>query len=113
MWRTDTVSKFRALLERDVTIKIFYGIGEEDAYDNRKTKKTAERLKATFRRYPNFKIKRTDTHTKIFICDDKFLVLSNYNVLSKDGKLYTFGEAGLRSNDAEIILHHRKKYFDF
>lgn len=107
------IPKFRALLERNVKIKIFYGIGEEDADENRKTKETAERLKATFRCYPNFKIKRTDTHAKVFICDDKFLVLSSYNVLSKDGKRYTFGEAGLLSDDADLIAHHRKEYFDF
>lgn len=107
------IPKFRALLERNVKVKIFYGIGEEDADSNRKTNETAERLKETFRRYPNFKIKRTDTHAKVFICDDKFLVLSSYNVLTKDGKRNTFGEAGLLSNDAELIAHHRKEYFDF
>ncbi len=107
------IPKFQALLERGVKIKIFYGIGEENADENRKTNETAERLEEIFRNYPNFKIKRTDTHAKVFICDDKFLVLSSYNVLSKDGKRYTFGEAGLLSNDAELIAHHRKEYFNF
>ena len=107
------IPHFRTLLDRGVTIKIFYGMGAEDTEENRWTNGTAFRLKKTFRRYPNFKMKRADTHAKIFICDDKFFVLSSYNVLTKDGEKYTFGEAGLRSSDAETISHHRKEYFDF
>lgn len=107
------IPQFQKLLERNVTIKIFYGIGEEDSDENYQTRATAYKLKKIFRKYPNFKMKRADTHAKIFICDEKFLVLSSYNVLTKDGAKYTFGEAGLRSTDAELITHHRKEYFDF
>jgi len=107
------IPQFQKLLERGVKIKIFYGIGEEDSEENRWTRATAYKLKKIFRKYPNFKMKRADTHAKIFICDGKFLVLSSYNVLSKDGKIYDWGEAGLRSADAELIAHHRKEYFDF
>lgn len=109
----DYIPKFRALLERDVTIKIFYGIGDETSDENFGTRKTAARLKKEFGEYPNFHMRRADTHAKIFICDDKFWVLSSYNVLSKDGERYTFGEAGLRSQDAALIAHHRKEYFNF
>ena len=107
------IPQFKALLERGVKIKIFYGIGEEDSDENHQTRATAYKLKKIFRKYPNFKMKRADTHAKIFICDEKFFVLSSYNVLTKDGARYKFGEAGLRSTDAEWIAHHRKEYFDF
>ncbi|MBR3051120.1 MAG: hypothetical protein IKG61_06690 [Selenomonadaceae bacterium] len=107
------IPQFEKLLKRGVTIKIFYGIGAEDSDENYWTRATAYKLKKIFRKYPNFKMKRADTHAKIFICDDKFTVVSSYNVLTKDGAKYTFGEAGLRSTDAELIAHHRKEYFDF
>lgn len=107
------IPQFKALLERGVKIKIFYGIGEEDSDENYQTRATAYKLKKIFRKYPKFKMKRADTHAKVFICDEKFFVLSSYNVLTKDGARYTFGEAGLRSADAELIAHHRKEYFNF
>ena len=107
------IPKFRELLERNVTIKIFYGIGEENSDENFWTRKTADKFRKIFGEYPNFHMRRTDTHAKIFLCDDKFFVLSSYNVLSKDGERYTFGEAGLRSNNIEMIAHHRKEYFNF
>ena len=107
------IPQFRTLLERGVVIKIFYGIGEENSFENRNTRQTVARLKKEFDKYPNFHMRRTNTHTKIFLCDDKFCVLSSYNVLTKDGKQFTFGEAGLRSNNAGLIAHHRKEYFDF
>ena len=107
------IPQFQKLLERGVKIKIFYGIGDEDSDENYWTRATAFKLKKIFRKYPNFKMKRADTHAKIFICDEKFWVLSSYNVLSKDGKIYDWNETGLRSNDAEIISLHRKEYFDF
>ena len=107
------IPKFKALLQRGVKIKIFYGIGEKDSEENSSTNETAARLRKTFMRYPNFKMKRTNIHAKIFICDDKFAVLSSYNVLSKNGERYNFGEAGLRSEDTELISAYRKEYFDF
>ena len=66
------IPQFKALLERGVKIKIFYGIGEEDSDENHQTRATAYKLKKIFRKYPNFKMKRADTHAKIFICDEKF-----------------------------------------
>ena len=107
------IPQFQKLLERGVKIKIFYGIGAEDSEENYQTRATAFKLKKIFRKHPNFKMKRADTHAKIFICDEKFWVLSSYNVLSKDGARYKFGEAGLRSADAEMISLHRKEYFNF
>ncbi len=107
------VPKFEALIKAGVTIKICYGIGEENSEENRWTNKTAAYLRKKFRGCPNFKIKRSNIHAKVFICDEKFSVVSSYNVLSKRGDIYTFGEAGLRSEDSELISVYRKEYFDF
>lgn len=101
-------SQFRKLLERNVTIKILYGRGEDPTTDT-----TADMLKETFRRYPNFRMKHTDNHAKIFICDNKFIVVSSYNVLSKDGQRYDWGEAGLLTNAPSVIAGFRQDYFDF
>lgn len=107
------IPQLKKLLKAGVQIKILYGIGEEDSDENFWTKKIADKLKKIFRNYPKFKMKRTDTHAKIFICNNKFFVLSSYNVLSKDGERYSFGEAGIRSGNAELISHYRKEYFNF
>ena len=66
------IPQFKVLLERGVTIKIFYGIGEEDSDENYQTRATAYKLKKIFRKYPNFKMKRADTHTKIFTATKNF-----------------------------------------
>jgi len=52
-------SQFRALLDKNVTIKILYGRGEDNT-----TYTTADSLKKTFCNYPNFKMKRTDNHAR-------------------------------------------------
>ena len=105
--------KFKALLERGVTIKIFYGFINKKGQKDTFTEQIAEELKKEFRDYSNFKMKWEPIHAKIFICDDKFSVLSSYNVLSKDGTNAHFGESGLLLNDPKLIAHHRKEYFDF
>ena len=51
--------------------------------------------------------------SKIFICDNKFIVVSSYNVLSKDGKVYDWGEAGLLTNAPSVIAGFRQDYFNF
>lgn len=101
-------SKFLALLEHNVTIKILYGRGEDPTTDA-----TAARLKKEFGKYPNFRMSLTDNHAKLFICDSKFIVVSSYNVLSKDGKVYDWGEAGLLTNAPSVIAGFRQDYFNF
>lgn len=109
--------KFKALLERGVTIKIFYGFRDKNGEPDKDTEQIAGELKKRFHAYSNFKMKWEPLHAKIFICDDKFTVLSSYNLLSKYGGNNNsgegFGEAGLLSNDTKLIAHHRKEYFDF
>lgn len=109
----DLINDFRRLLQKDVQIKIIYGIGDELDERRQRTETVARRLRSTFGLYPNFHIKSGNTHQKLFICDDKFYVHSSLNILSK-GYLYdTFDESGECSTNINAIEERRKKYFNF
>lgn len=83
----------RRALERKVKIKIVYGIGSDLSAnsgnsDNRniKTIKVAEDLERDFKCYgDNFEIKRKNTHSKVLICDNKFALVTSFNLLSFSG----------------------------
>ena len=111
---------FERLLQRGVVIKILYGIGDmsPDTSNerNRKTLGVAEHLQRIFCDYPNFRMKCTNTHEKLFICDEKFYVSSSLNILSFRAD-YTGNdvreESGEASNNVKLIREYRKSLFDF
>lgn len=114
--------KFRRLLEKGVIIKIRYGIGELSSESSRgnnrsdSTEKVAIKLKQEFGQYRNFKMYRDNSHAKLFICDNKFYVISSFNILSfkgnYDGKDMR-RELGEYSTNKKILAQYRKAYFNF
>lgn len=115
---------FESLLDKGVTIKIRYGIGEESNPDNDKrtywTKENAKKMKKRFSKYGNlFRMKWDNSHAKLFICDDQFYVISSFNILSFDGQyedgneISTRRELGEWSKNISNLQAYRKMYFDF
>ena len=66
--------------------------------------------------YPNFKMLLDNSHAKLFICDDKFYVISSFNILSFKGDYDGQDmrrELGEYSTNKQILERYRKQYFDF
>lgn len=111
---------FENLLRRGVTIKILYGIGDMGLFTNdsrnRRTNEVVAHLKARFSCYPNFKMKCTNTHDKLFICDEKFYVHSSMNILSFSAEYNNNDvreEGGEASNNLQLIREYRHSLFNF
>ncbi|MDY6296611.1 MAG: AAA domain-containing protein [Schwartzia succinivorans] len=116
----DLKSSFKKLLDNNVTIKIIYGIAFNGNKEQRerweKTEACANKLREWFGAYPNFKIKKANTHRKIFICDNRFYVMSSMNILSNKGDFWksdSWSEGGEASGDQTLIEVYRQKDFDF
>ena len=115
------IDKFRALLDKGVLIKIRYGIGElstDNKTRDKKTENMVQKLKEEFKCYANFKMYRDNSHVKLFICDDKYYVISSFNILSFDGKYDKTTkdhrrELGEYSTNREILKKYRERYFNF
>lgn len=112
--------KFRRLLENKVIIKIRYGIGNlsngNNTNKNDKTQQYAQELQKEFKMYPNFKMYLDNSHAKLFICDDKFYVISSFNILSFSGDYDGTDmrrELGEYSTNKQILERYRKQYFNF
>ena len=61
-------------------------------------------------------MKCSNTHQKLFICDEKFYVNSSLNILSFSGDYKgtdTRAEGGEASNNVNLIREYRKILFDF
>ena len=120
----DMQNKFEKLLKRGVTIKILYGIGdmtpETTDKRNQKTLETERQLQERFAKYPNFKMKCTNTHEKLFICDEKFYVKPSMNILSFSGNYSEpdlwadlWAEVDEVSNNVNLIRQYRRNWFNF
>ncbi len=114
-WVVDDRMKrsMKRLLERGVKLKIFCGIESfNDAGRAResKTNKVAADLKRLFGERKNFVIQSTNSHAKVFVCDEKFYVVSSLNVLSNS--YFKWNEVGLKvSNDTKNLRELRTKLF--
>jgi hypothetical protein len=122
------MARFRRLLELGVRINILYGIEEEPSgasgtsASNRKdrdramsTEKLAEKLRRIGSNYPvPPRIKHSNTHEKLLICDDKFLVIGSFNFLSYGGKKGPGfrHEGGLLVLDPSLMRECRKAMID-
>ena len=100
------------LSDTNVTIKIRYSLSEPSDARNKITQKVAKMLRKEFKRYPNFKIYRDEVRAKLFICDEKFYVLSNFNVLAYGGECEECSD-GEYSINAEALNQYRDRYFRF
>lgn len=111
---------FEQLLKRGVVVKILYGIGDMSPNTsnerNKKTLEVAAHLQRIFRDYPNFRMKCTDTHQKLFICDEKFYVNSSLNILSFKADYRgrdVRKESSEASNNVKLIREYRELSFNF
>ena len=112
------IEKLQRAIDRGVTIKIRYGIGgtsfsEKDRVRNERTESVARTL---FTRLHSDKLKliKGNEHSKLFICDDDFYVITSFNPLSFDGdyrKENQRGEIGELSRDKSNLLSYRSFFF--
>jgi len=118
------MNKMESALKRGVDVKIVYGIGTENGYktsDNRSvtSKEVASDLKRKWlkKSYPGkIKLHVSNTHFKLLMCDETFLVIGSYNFLSNQGKFGEAGswhEAGEYAEDKDRICQLKEIHFSF
>lgn len=108
------IDKLSRLLTKGVIVKIAYGIADDKNVKNKNsiTDDVVIYLKSRLKRYPNFKIQQGNSHNKMLICDDKFLINGSYNWLSYDGKTDR-EEGGTVIRNKNEIERVRKLMFNF
>ncbi|CZR99543.1 Putative beta-lactamase HcpC precursor [Clostridioides difficile] len=110
----DLIDRFNYALNKGVIIKIVYGIyGNDNRATN--TIKNAEKLKSLFQN-KNLILKKANTHQKILLCDEKYLLEGSFNLLSFKGDYTEFDhrtESMQYQENIYYIKELRKKYFDF
>jgi len=118
------MNKMESALKRGVDVKIVYGIGTENGYktnDDRSvtSKGVASDLKRKWQKkgYPGkVKLHVSNTHFKLLMCDETFLVIGSYNFLSNQGKFGEAGswhEAGEYAEDKDRIRQLKEIHFSF
>lgn len=113
----ELISKMDKCLKRGCRIKIIYGIkcNSNNERDNR-SDVVAQKLKARFNIYgDNFKIKKVNSHYKVLISDNEFLIEGSYNFLSFSGEYDedVRGEGATYNSDKKMIQKLRNTYFKF
>ncbi len=114
------VNELKAAIARGVTIKIRYGIGASSTGEKadgraQRTEETAQKLRKTLSN-EKLKMTRGNEHSKLFICDDEYYVITSFNLLSFDGNYKSKdqrGEIGEMSTNKENLQTYRLKYFNF
>lgn len=112
------IEKLQRAINRGVTIKIRYGIGgtsfnEKDRERNERTESVA-RMLYTRLNSDKLKLIKGNDHSKLFICDDNFYVITSFNPLSFDGdysKENQRGEIGELSHDKSNLRSYRNIFF--
>lgn len=114
---SDLIDLMESILIRNVKLKIIYGIGLDNDIRNQKSDQVACKLKKRFRKYGDlFKIKKSNTHYKLLLCDDKFAISGSFNFLSFKGE---YDKDDNRDEGAEFIIdkenieEKREFYFKF
>lgn len=108
------LDKLGRLLEKGVTVKITYGIADDNntKSKNISTNALVNILNEHFKKYKNFKIKKGNSHSKILLCDDSFAIIGSFNWLSYDGKSDR-EESGSLIIDEKEINDMRSRIFNF
>ena len=120
----ELMNGFRIALSKGVNIKILYGIGHGSNfkynYDDKRsiyTEENALRLEELFAQYKGtLTLKRGNTHEKILLCDDKYVLIGSYNLLSFNGDYKGHdirGECMQYQENKNHIKKLRKEYFSF
>lgn len=127
-WVVDTfmIERMRRSMERNVSIRIVYGIGDISSTPknknacndrNKKTEDMAERLRRIFVQYGDrFRMQRQNTHAKLLTCDDRYYVIGSYNFLSFDGdysKADVRAEIGDYSENKDLLAVYKSRHFNF
>lgn len=97
-----TIAQFRKLLERGVNLHIGYGLDE----DGKTPKPIPEGLQKLASDFSNFELRRFgDTHEKVLIKDDEFVVFTSFNWLSfrGDADRRMRRELGVKISDAAFV----------
>ena len=121
------MDKMRRSMARGVKINIVYGIGDGDnrhkgkgdkkKNDDRniKTEDMAKRLRKEFAAYGDlFIMRRSNTHGKLLICDNRYYVIGSFNFLSFAGDYSgddKRDEIGDYSENGDMLAFHLKKWF--
>jgi PLD-like domain len=108
------INLMRAALNRDVKIRIIYGYEGGEVEQN--SRQFAAKISEIFQPQGNlFKITRVNTHEKLLLCDDRYIMVGSYNLLSFGGKYNkgTRNEMMLYSQDYNLLKVLRKKHFQF
>lgn len=116
-------SEIQSAVNRGVMVKILYGIGDFNSYNqkdgdarNIRTEKVLEKYYNDFNKSGCFKIHKGNTHVKLLICDNKYYVQGSFNYLSFDG---SYKDDDLRdelasySESSTEIQELKKAYFNF
>lgn len=122
----DFIAALNKAVDRGVTIKIRYGIGDisgstDISSNNRRSlesKKVAQILKDNIKKKGHLYLRRGDEHSKLIICDDDYYIITSFNPLSFRGDYKPSdkdqrGEIGELSHDKANLLAYRKQYFSF
>lgn len=98
------LDKIRRLLQRNVVVKITYGIQDDKhtAPKNKETDKVVAILKKEFGHNPNFRLKKGNSHGKKILCDLDYAIIGSYNWLSYTGISDREEEGTIINNKAEI-----------
>lgn len=104
-------------LQKNVKIRILYGIGDDSDYRNRMSDEIRDKLVKRFQKYGDlFKIRKSNIHYKLLICDFKYLITGSFNFLSFRGEYDGIDDrlegADIIKTKSEISIR-RNKYFDF
>ncbi len=119
--------KLQDAINRGVTIKIVYGIGNFKSSNKKKniskeelkaitTEKVLKQYEAEFSSTKRFKIYKGNTHIKLLICDNKYYVLGSYNYLSFKGDYSGYdvrSEIAEYSESADLLKKLRREFFSF
>ncbi|WP_434797378.1 phospholipase D-like domain-containing protein [Terrisporobacter vanillatitrophus] len=113
----DLMDLMESLLIKGIKLKIIYGIGDDTDKRNQKSNEVAYELKSRFREYGDlFKIKKSNIHYKLLLCDEKFAILGSFNFLSFKGEYNGNDDRGEGAEliiDKENIRNKREFYFNF
>lgn len=107
----------RQALQREVLVKIAYGIGGDSEERNAKSMAMISYMQEHFKSFGSlFRVKHQNSHAKLLICDTKFYIIGSYNFLSfygNYGNETTQEECCEYNVDIDALIHNRIKAFNF
>lgn len=110
----ELIGRLQECLLRGVKIRIIYGLGDDTRAEG--SRFIARELKKMFSGFSNlFFIEEKNTHSKLLLCDEKYMMIGSYNFLSFKG---TYDGNDCREESVEYIVSKekireiRRSYFD-